>query len=187
MKQRTNKKYEEGVGFEIMSMLTAYGFETKEKAYPTINFFEGYEGRLFARINVYGDHASVSFGGTGIKKDRTMEYYIEDLGKNRKFENRLKRIIREARAVADRHARRNERNVTTFDKTNQLLKLKGIADAVQSDYGSDAIFFINGYQLQCKEDLLISVNVGGNRIKLDVLAAVTLMKSIPFNPEPEED
>jgi len=188
MKQRTNKKYEEGtVGAAIMACLTAYGFETKEKAYPTINFFDGYGGKLFVRVSVYGDHASVSFGGTGVKKDRTMTYYLNDLGTNCKFEARVKRIVRAAQHKAAAETRRDESNVKSFNVTNAKLIANSITNAYQSDYGSDAIFIVNGYQLQCGNNLLISVNVGGNRIKLDVLAAVQLMNSLPYNPEPEED
>ena len=187
MKQRTNKKYEEGtVGGAVMACLEANGFDNS-KAYPTIRFFDGYDGRLFARVNAYGDHASVSFGGTGIKKDRTMEYYLDDLGTNGKFEARVKRLLKAANEKAICVRRKNERNDNTFNVTNAKLIANGIIDARQSDYGSDAIFIVNGYQLQCGGNLLISVNVGGNRIKLDVTAAVALMESLPFNPEPEEE
>jgi len=186
MKKRTNKKYEKGtVGYAVLACLEANGFDTvNTSAYPGIRFFDGYEGRLFVRINVYGDHASVSFGGTGVNKDRTMEYYLDDM---KKFEARIKRVLKAANEKANYVHAKNQRNDNTFNVTNAKLIANGITDARQSDYGSDAIFIVNGYQLQCGGNLLISVNVGGNRIKLDVSQAVSLMESLPFNPEPEEE
>ena len=189
MKKRINKKYEDGtVGAIALALLSAHDFDMN-KINPTKTFYDGYDGKLFARITAcaWDNRVSISFGGTGVKKDRTMDYYAEDLVTNGKFDARIKRVMRVAQDKADYELRKNERNVTAFDRTNQQLRMNGINDARMRSFGSDAIFVVNGYQLQCGSDLMISVNVGGNRIKLEVLAAVQLMNSIMPNPEPEED
>lgn len=189
MKKRTNKNFEAGtLGAVILETLKAHGFETSKTClYPTIRFFGGYEGKLFARLHVYGDHASISFGGTGVKKDRSMDYYMDDMGKDGKFESRIKRLVRTARDINDRHERTVEREGNLFLKINQLLRVAGISNARQSEFGSNAVFEVNGYQLECSENLLIGMNVGGNRIKVDIATAVTLMESLQYNPNIEDD
>lgn len=128
-------------------------------------------------------HTNVEFNGLGVKSSRSMTYYTEGVAK---LASRIKRVMRNAQAAADRDHRAQEARLEKFTKINNEMCDRGFTGSFKCDWTGNAIFISNGYSLTVSNELTTPVSISGERVVVDIEVAIAMAVLAPTKYKEEE-